>query len=185
MITIKDELDDAIPKDDAAAYGERLMLYAMVRALHPKTVVEIGTHRGLTSLYLACALHDNRVAGWGGGTLHTTDPFDYEQETNLTKFYQLRDFIKVHKVKGRDLEVDQVDFLFVDGFHEEEHVMAEIEHFLPRLTEKAVVIFHDCGGDNAQVGVNAAIKKAGLQTAFLPTTHCMRVYGHFGIDPKH
>ena len=83
------------------------------------------------------------------------------------------------RISGKDLDVKDVDFLFVDGFHEEEHVLAEMEHFLPRLTENAVVVFHDCGGDNVQVGVNAAIKKLGLETAFLPTTNTMRIYGKF------
>ena len=174
MLNIDDKLDESIAKDDSATQSERLFLYALIRAIKPKVAVEIGTHRGLAALYMACALHDN-----GQGILHTTDPFDYDQKTNLTKFHQLSNFIKVYRQKGKDLDVKDVDFLFVDGFHEEEAVLEEMAHFLPRLTKNAVVVFHDCGGDNVQVGVNAAIRKLGLETAFLPTDNTMRIYGKF------
>ena len=174
MINIEDLLNESIPQDDSATLEERLFLYALLRAIKPKVAVEIGTHRGLAALYMGAAIHDNGV-----GILHTCDPIDYEQRTNVTKFPSIANFIKVHLVKGKDLDVNDVDFLFVDGFHEEEHVLAEMEHFLPRLTKNAVVVFHDCGGDNVQVGVNAAIKKLGLETAFLPTGNTMRIYGKF------
>lgn len=182
MIIVNDEeVNGSIAQDDSATHEERLFLYALLRAIKPKVAVEIGTHRGLAATYMANALFDNFCANPTPvkPILHTTDPFDYEQATNLTKFHLLKDFVKVHHIPGKDLEVDNVDFLFVDGFHEEEHVLAEMEHFLPRLTENAVVIFHDCGGDNVQVGVNAAIKKLGLETAFLPTGNTMRIYGKF------
>jgi len=182
MILIDDrELNDSMAKDDSATHEERVLLYALLRATKPQVAVEIGTHRGLAALYMANAIFDNYLddPSRGKGILHTTDPFDYDQDANLMKFYMLKDFLKVHHVKGKDLDVEKVDFLFVDGFHEEKHVLAEMEHFLPRLTENAVVVFHDCGGDNVQVGVNAAIKKLGLETAFLPTENKMRIYGKF------
>lgn len=181
MININDEeLDNSIPKDDSATREERLLLYALIRATKPKVVVEIGTHRGLAALYMANAIYDNFLADSSiKGMLHTTDPFDYDQATNVTKFHKLSDFIKVYRQKGKDLDIKNVDFLFVDGFHEEEPVLEEMAQFLPRLTENAIVIFHDTGGDNVQVGVNAAIKKLGLETAFLPTGNTMRIYGKF------
>lgn len=174
MININDELNESIAQDDSASDTERMFLYALVRAIKPKVCVEIGTHRGLAALYIANALHDN-----GEGILHTTDPIDYDQKTNVTKFYKLSNFVKTYLKKGCELDIKDVDFLFVDGFHEEEPVIEEMKHFLPRLTENAVVVFHDTGGDNVQVGVNAAIKKLGLETAFLPTTNTMRIYGKF------
>lgn len=174
MIKIIDELNESIAQDDSATLEERMFLYSLLRAIKPKVAVEIGTHRGLAAIYMACALHDN-----GMGILHTTDPVDYDQKTNVTKFHQLGNYIKTYLKKGCELDIKDVDFLFVDGFHEEEHVLAEMAHFMPRLTQNAVVVFHDCGGDNVQVGVNAAIKKLGLETAFLPTGNTMRIYGKF------
>lgn len=174
MIKIIDELNDSIPQDDSATLEERMLLYSIIRAIKPKVAVEIGTHRGLAAVYMACALHDN-----GSGILHTTDPVDYEQKTNMTKWPQLEKFVKTYLKKGSELDVNDVDFLFVDGFHEEPAVLEEMAHFMPRLTQNAVVVFHDCGGDNVQVGVNAAITKLGLETAFLPTGNTMRIYGKF------
>ncbi|QGH73310.1 MAG: methyltransferase [Siphoviridae sp. cttb18] len=175
MIKVEDNIVGKIEDDDAATLSERMFLYSFVRALKPKVVVEIGTHKGLTAIYLATALYHNG----GDGILHTTDPFHYEQETYINKFPELKKFIRVHHQRGAELDVNDVDFLFVDGFHEERHVLEEMNHFMPRLTEKAVVVFHDCGGDNAVVGVNSAITKLGLQTAFLPTDNKMRIYGKY------
>lgn len=174
MLNIDDRIKGMIEEDDAASETERLFLYSLVRAISPEVAVEIGTHKGLTALYIAQALYDNQK-----GILHTTDPSDYGQDSNFGKFPVLKNFIKVHKVKGEDLDIDKVDFLFIDGFHEEEYVVAEFNHFAQRLSEKAVVVFHDCGGDNEKVGVNSAIKKLGLETAFLPTENKMRIYGKF------
>lgn len=174
MIITEKELADGIPDDDSASKQERLLLYQIIRNIKPKVAVEIGTHRGLAAFYMAQALKDN-----GEGILHTTDPNDWEQEKTLAQFESIKDFIKVHRKKGEDLDIENVDFLFIDGFHEEEYVLAEFNHFAPRLTERAVVVFHDCGGDNEKVGVNSAIEKLGLETAFLPTENKMRIYGKF------
>lgn len=173
MIEIRDSIGHTVPVDDSSSKTEQLFLYALIRAIKPKVVVEIGTHRGLTALYMAAALHEN-----GEGILHTTDPFEYGQEEHIGKHPELKRQIMIHKKRGKDLDVSDVDFLFVDGFHEKEHVLAEMAHFMPRLSKKAVVIFHDCWGDNEMVGVNEAIEKLGLRTAFIPTDNAMRIYGH-------
>ena len=174
MITLKDEIKDKIESDDAASESEREFLYSLIRAIKPKIVVEIGTHKGMTALYMACALCDNGV-----GILHTTDPKDWEQVANVKKFPFLEKFIVVHKEMGEHLDINNIDFLFIDGYHEEHYVIAEVKHFLPKLSDNGVIVFHDCGGDNEKVGVNSAIEKLGLETAFIPTDNKMRIYGKF------
>ena len=174
MILIEDKIDGRIDSGDSAHIDERMFLYALIRAIKPKVCVETGTHKALTTLYMANALYDN-----GEGIVHSYDPFEWEQERNIEKFPELRKHIVLYKDKGENVNIDNIDFAFIDGYHEEEFVLAEMKAILPRLTEKAVVVFHDCGGDNKLVGVNAAIKKLGLETSFLPTANDMRIYGHF------
>jgi len=39
-----------------------------------------------------------------------------------------------------------------------------------------MIVFHDCYKDNESVGVNEAIKDAGLKTVLIPSYNYMRIY---------
>lgn len=172
MLRFKKQID-ALPQDDSAHEGQKLIMYSFIRSMMPRVVVEVGTHRGVTALYLAHALYDNKK-----GHLITCDPTDYGQEETFDKFPELRKYITFKKEKGKDLDVRSIDFLFIDGFHEKPFVLAEIEALFPRLTKESVVFFHDAGGDNEMVGVNEAIKEAGIKTILLPTEGRMHLYSN-------
>lgn len=162
-----------IPTDDSAARGEKMLLYWLVRELQPKVVVETGTHKGLSALYMAAALRDN-----GFGHLTTYDPFEWGAAGNIAKFPELTEFVTYKKQKGSSMEEKNIDFAFIDGFHGEQDVIEEIESLLPRLSDVAVVVFHDCwyeeDGVNNGTGVNDALEK--LHTVWLPTTNAIRIY---------
>ena len=173
MLEFKEKID-ALPQDNSAHEGQKLIMYAFIRSMKPERVVEIGTHLGVTALYLAHALYDNKK-----GHLWTCDPYDYKQEETFSKFPELKEYITFQKKKGEDLDIDKIDFLFVDGFHEKHCVLAEIKALFPRLTKEAVVFFHDAGGDNAFVGVNEAIREAGLKTLMISGEGKMRLYSNY------
>lgn len=148
---------EELPMDDSTTIELREYIYDLVRTEKPSICVEVGTHKGVTALYIASALRDNEK-----GMLYTVDPTDYGIENILKGFDDVRPHITYLQKKGIELEIDNIDFLFIDGFHEYECVRDEIQHFLPRLNDGAHVLFHDCGGDNEFVGVNRAIDEAGL-----------------------
>ena len=176
MLEFIDEIEKQIPRDDTADFGEQMLLYSLIRATQPETVVETGTHKGMTALFMAQGLHDNDF-----GVLYTAEPNQsmWGAKGNFRKFPELENRIIYFEGMGKDMEVDgKIDLLFVDSEHEKEVVMGEMEHFMPQLSENAVVVFHDCGGDNERVGVNAAIKELGLNAVILPTVNTMRIYGH-------
>ena len=50
--------------------------YLTIRALRPRTVLEIGSARGWSTTWLLRALHDNGAAGDRAGVLHTFDLTD-------------------------------------------------------------------------------------------------------------
>ena len=176
MLEFIEEIDKEIPTDDAADFGERMILYSLIRAIQPDIVVETGTHKGFTALYMAHALHDN-----GKGVLYTAEPNEqmWGARGNFRKFPELESRIKYFEGMGKDMEVEgKIDLLFIDSEHEKDVVLGEMEHFLPKLSNNAIVVFHDCGGDNEKVGVNAAIKELGFNAVIIPTVNTMRIYCH-------
>jgi predicted O-methyltransferase YrrM len=137
--------------------------------------VETGTHRGLSSCYIAEALKDN-----GFGHLDTCDPVDYLQAPSFAAA-GLGELITFHLAQGIKMNVaGTIDFLFIDGFHGEQDVLDEFLYFKPQLAENAIVVFHDC--DLVEYcGVNKAVNSLGIKTVWLPTQNRMRIYSHRNV----
>jgi cephalosporin hydroxylase len=169
---------EEIARDDSAHLDQQMLMYWLIRGMKPGAVVEIGTHRGVTSLYLAHALYDN-----GKGHLITCDPYDYGQQDNFDKIPELAEYITYDNIMGVDLGINNVDFVFVDGFHGYSEVLDEIEYFKPRLSKEGLMVFHDCGGDNDSVGVNAAIQDCGIEATWVPMSGKLRIYSSFKDYP--
>ncbi len=170
-----------VPADDSTSHGEKMLLYWLIRELKPQTVIETGTHRGLTTLYLAAALEDNNA-----GHLHTADPnTEWGQLGNFRKFPTLEQRITYYPEMGETMinRLTDIDFAFIDGFHEVKDVVPEIQNLLPRLSERAIVVFHDCWYGNTD-GVNEAVEECGLQSIWIPTKNAMRVYSKHDDRPK-
>lgn len=174
----KDDIDRELPKDDSTSEAEKSLLYWLIRDLKPKTVIETGTHRGYTSLYMAHALYDN-----GFGHLTTCDPnTEWYAQGNFNKFPELAPYITYKAIQGKDLDVKDIDFAFIDGFHGKEDVLPELEMLLPKLSNSAVVVFHDCWYGNTD-GVNEALEEAKLKTLWLPTKNAIRIYSKHPKKP--
>lgn len=173
----KEQIDIQVPKDDSTSEGEKMLLYWLIRELKPKIVVETGTHRGLTALYMAHALYDN-----GEGHLITCDPNpEWYSQSNFGKFPELQEYITFQLIQGKYLDVKDIDFFFCDGFHGKQDVLEEIDHFLPLLSSRATIVFHDCWYGNIE-GVNEAIEERGLHSIWLPTKNAIRIYNNENIS---
>lgn len=151
------------------------ILYDLVIEKKPKVALEIGTHRGVSTTYIASALKEI-----GSGHLHTTDPVDYGQERDFDN--ELRDFVTFYYKMGKDMEINGIDFAFIDGFHTNDDVLPEIKNLLPLLNKGAVVVFHDAQDEptNWEIGVNAAIKESGIlkKCRYVDTRHGLQIYTH-------
>lgn len=181
MLEFIEDINSEIPDDDSTSEGERMLLYWLIRELKPNVCVETGTHRGLSTLYMAQALLDNKR-----GIIITADPnTEWGARGNFRKFRELDARIELFEDRGDKIPLEGlrgIDFLFLDGLHEKEEVLSEMNHFIPYLHSRSVVVFHDCKQDNKLVGVNAAVKKLGFKTTALPTTHHIRIYSIY--DPS-
>lgn len=166
-----------IPQDDSTSREEKMILHDEIKKLKPKVVVETGTHRGKTTVYMLCAIADN-----GFGHLHTADPFEWGAYGNFAKFMDLHPFVTYHQKPGVELaeniKESGIDFMFIDGFHERYHVVAEIKALFPYLNKGAVVYFHDTGGVSDSCDVPGGIEECGLTVEYLKTQNGMAKYVH-------
>lgn len=172
------EIIKEVPAEDSTSHAEKMLLYNEIKRLKPKVVVEVGTHRGLTSLYLAHALWEN-----GSGHLHTCDPVDSWYPTgNFMKFPDLEKHITYYRLPGKEMTIENINFLFIDGFHEREYVLEEIDALFPKLAPGAVVYFHDTNGSNIYCDVPGAIDERNLKVEYIHTENGMAKYVHYGSD---
>lgn len=170
----KELIDTEVPKDDSTSEGEKMILYWLIKEMKPKVVVETGTHRALTSLYMAHALYEN-----GQGHLTTYDPYEWGQKGNIGKFPELMSFITYKQQAGTEMSEEQIDFAFIDGYHGFKDAFDEIRVLMPRLAKNATVIFHDCWPtEEGGIDVNGAIETFDLKNVFLPTKNAIRIYNH-------
>lgn len=110
------------------------ILFYYCAVLKPKTIVELGV-RGGESTYVfskICGLINSKLTG-----------VDIVPSCKSS-------YMKVGKfICGDDLEIsknfekESIDFLFIDTSHEYEHTIKEINKYLPLISKKGVICFHD------------------------------------------
>lgn len=159
-----------IPSEDSTSREEKIILMQEILDNRPKIIVETGTHRGLTTCYLGVAAKEV------GATIHTYDPYDWGAYGNFAKFLDLP--ITYHQQPGKSCDLSSVDFFFCDGFHEKFHVVEELDTILPKLTDGAIVYFHDTNGRNEHCDVPGGIEHHGLKVEYLKTLNGMAKYVH-------
>ena len=100
-------------------YRHPIILYGLIRWLRPITVVEVGTHLGMSAVWMGRAIQENGV-----GNLYCIDPFvltEHDQENQWNRNIDacgLRDH--VHLIKGKSQDVEwpaHADMVYVDGLH--------------------------------------------------------------------
>jgi predicted O-methyltransferase YrrM len=136
--------------------GDRRAIYFLVMALRPRNVLEVGTHIGASTLYIAAALKQLGE----GGIVTTVDiidvndaaqgpwkklgmdraPRDYASDLGLSDSIAFR--------VGPCLEFmaktgQRFDLIFLDGDHSAPAVYQEVGAALPLLNENGLILLHD------------------------------------------
>lgn len=164
----QEEIMREIPSEDSTSEEEKYILMASILEHKPKVIVETGTHRGLTTCYLATAAREV------GAVVHTYDPFEWGAYGNFAKFLDLP--ITYHQAPGKSCDLPSVDWFFCDGFHEKQHVIEELDTILPKLSKGGIIYFHDTNGRNESCDVPGGIEHHGLDVTYLKTQNGMAVY---------
>lgn len=122
-----------------------LLLFHLVREMRPAVCVELGTCVGISGAYQAAALRLN-----SGGRLITMEGAAPLAELATANFATLG-LDNAQVVPGRFQETldtvlvenAPVDFVFIDGHHDEQATLRYFEQIRPHLSPGAVLLFDD------------------------------------------
>jgi predicted O-methyltransferase YrrM len=131
-------------------------LYALIRALQPETVVEVGSGTGCSSTHMAAALKAN-----GGGHVTTVDRGNTPQIPA-----DLQVFVTILPGDGIDylalLPDNSVDFILEDADHTKDMCAAIGELAKTKLKPGGVLMAHDAAHFAVGADVKAGYDLAGL-----------------------
>ena len=119
------------------------LLYGLVRCWKPKFVLETGTHKGISSAYIAQALEDNQ-----SGKLATYEIIPSLQQDSMRVW---RDLKLSHRIDSRLLpslealkqwpDMPEIDFLFLDS--EPQFRFDEFLYFWDKVAPGGLIAIHD------------------------------------------
>jgi len=128
--------------------------FYIVSKLKPGIIVELGTHTGNSFFAFCQAVAENKLATecyaidtWKGDKY--TGPFAEEIYENVLE-YQQKNYPEMAKLLRMTFDEGltyfkngTIDLLHIDGLHTYEAVKHDFESWLPKLSDKAIVLFHD------------------------------------------
>lgn len=114
-------------------------LYAFVKMVKPEHILETGTHLGVSAMYMAQALKENKA-----GRITTLEIFDenIEKSKQLWRDTGVAGFVDVRKVPSLQFDAPETyDILFLDS--EPDIRFDELNRFYPKLKAGGFILIHD------------------------------------------
>ena len=136
----------------------------------PKVFVELGSHYGTSyfafcqaverlSLATACYAVDNWKGDEHAG-FYGPEVFAKVQAHNNANYLSFSNLIKSDFDSASPYFTDKsIDLLHIDGLHNYEAVLHDYEAWLPKLSDNAIVIFHDTNVKRSNFGVFKLFEK--------------------------
>jgi O-antigen biosynthesis protein len=145
-------------------HGHIPFAFWIVEALQPKVIVELGAYRGLSYCAFCQAVQElsmntscYAVDTWEGdphGDFYGEEVFQTLSEYHEPKYSAFSRLIR--STFGQALEhfpVGSIDLLHIDGCHTYEAVKQDFTSWQPKLSDRAVVLFHDTNVRERDFGV--------------------------------
>ena len=115
------------------------LIYALVRRVKPKTVLEMGNTLSLSTLFLAAGVKDN-----GFGKIIRSQPSAQQHNETLTHLHlaQLTEVVEWHKPdvtqRSQAHDLNNIDFLLMNG--EENDCKDLLQQIEPVMAAKCVIV---------------------------------------------
>jgi len=116
------------------------LLYFLAYSIQAKTMVEIGTADGSTTIPLLKAAEEN------GGVVYSVDPSSCEDCKRLVYDYGYIPFWKFNQMKSDEffkMFNQKIDLAFVDGEHSGQGVYNDVCNIIPLLSDKGILFVSD------------------------------------------
>lgn len=139
--------------------------YFLVANYHPRLIVELGVHTGNSLMAFAQGVknvgYEAEVVGvdhWiGDQHAGIFDSDVYDNLVNDLEFCDLDDIVTLKRKSFNEALVDfsdgSIDLLHIDGYHTYDAVRHDFETWLPKLSNKAIVLIHDIRVEGEDFGV--------------------------------
>jgi hypothetical protein len=141
-------------RQGSAWHGHVSFAHWLVWATRPSQIVELGTHNGVS--YAAFCNAVTRlglktkcyaVDSWEGDVhagFYSNETYEDIKRFNELHFSSFSSLLKMYFDQALDRFKDgSIDILHIDGLHTYEAVKKDFEDWLPKLSDRAVVLFHD------------------------------------------
>ena len=169
-------LPEPVAADGNVTLLELLVLSRLVRERRPRSLFEIGTFDGRTTLALAANAGDDAV-------VHTLDlPRDASTDRHIeraerafvdkpqsgARFLDTATSSKIRQLYGDSATFDfkpyTADFVFVDGSHAYEYVLSDSVRALSMIQTRGTIVWHDYG---EWPGVTRALDQLASDNRFI------------------
>ena len=134
-------------------WPERVLVYSSVFGLRPKRCLEIGTFQGGSTLLIVAALDDI-----GDGKLICVDPYPKVTPENWAKVSHRATMIQAMSPEALAMaEIaagGKFDWALIDGEHDYNSLVRDLEGTLTVLDDRAYILFHDAN----YVGVDTGLR---------------------------
>ncbi|MEE7493074.1 class I SAM-dependent methyltransferase [Methylobacterium oryzae] len=152
------------PNEVSAWHGHVAFAHWIIEASRPNLVVELGTHNGV-SYFSFCnsikklGINSRAVAidSWEGDSqagFYDNSVYDSVVDFNNSHF---TDFSTLKRGLFDDFvdefENESIDLLHIDGLHTYEAVRHDYETWMPKLSDRAIILFHDTNVRKNDFGV--------------------------------
>ena len=146
----------------------------LVEAHQPRVIVELGTHRGVSYFALCQAVERLGLAArcyavdsWKGDAhagFYGEEVFEQVRAHNDAHYSGFSRLVRSSFDEALDhFSAGTIDLLHIDGLHTIEAVRHDFESWLPKLSERAVVVLHDSNVRERGFGVFRLVEQLRQQ----------------------
>lgn len=156
--------------------------FFLVEKLKPKTIVELGTHYGNSYFAFCQAIKELKIStkayaidSWTGDEhagFYGNEVFNYVNKINNEHFSYFSNLIKAtFDEASQYFENGSIDLLHIDGLHTYEAVKHDFENWLPKMSDKGVIIFHDTVVKERGFGVWKLVEEISTRYPYFQFEH--------------